>query len=105
MTILYLFGSRARGDHQPDSDYDVFIDTVEGDIPSDMDELEQTLDILEPFSVEKGGRLDLFFLYGDDLVSAYDPDERRIIQDKWAFRAFQQSARMVSLDWLIKELS
>lgn len=25
-TALYLFGSRARGDHRPDSDIDLFID-------------------------------------------------------------------------------
>ncbi len=29
-TALYLYGSRARGDHQPDSDLDVMIDYVKG---------------------------------------------------------------------------
>ena len=30
---MYLFGSRARGDEQPDSDYDVLIVTKEKDLP------------------------------------------------------------------------
>ena len=29
-TALYLYGSRARGDHRPDSDLDVMIDHVHG---------------------------------------------------------------------------
>lgn len=34
-TALYLFGSRARGDHRPDSDIDLFIDyDVTAKIPS-----------------------------------------------------------------------
>ena len=29
---LYLFGSRARGDHRPDSDVDLLYDVSEGDV-------------------------------------------------------------------------
>jgi hypothetical protein len=29
-TALYIYGSRARGDHRPDSDFDVFVDYTEG---------------------------------------------------------------------------
>lgn len=30
---IYLFGSRARGDHQPDSDYDLMVIVAESDMP------------------------------------------------------------------------
>jgi len=30
---IYLFGSRARGDHQPDSDYDFMVIVPQSDLP------------------------------------------------------------------------
>jgi len=30
---IYLFGSRARGDHDPDSDYDLLVVVPESDLP------------------------------------------------------------------------
>ena len=46
VTELYLFGSRARGDHRPDSDVDLFIDYDPGrQVPSyfRLIEIEQKL--------------------------------------------------------------
>lgn len=45
---LYLFGSRARGDHRPDSDADVaiFLDQVTDPIGEQFDLIDQGYDIL-----------------------------------------------------------
>ena len=45
---LYLFGSRARGDHRPDSDADlaIFLDQVSDPIREQFDLIDQGYDIL-----------------------------------------------------------
>ncbi len=48
LKALYLFGSRARGDHRPDSDADVavFLDVVSDPIGEQFDLIDQAYDIL-----------------------------------------------------------
>jgi uncharacterized protein len=49
---VYLFGSRARGDHEPDSDIDVLI--VLADIPSYADDLRASGEAAARLSLEAG---------------------------------------------------
>lgn len=50
---IYLFGSRARGTHQPESDIDIAIDAQK---PLDFHEIMQAKDVMEalriPFKVD-----------------------------------------------------
>jgi len=90
---LYLFGSRARGDHKKDSDFDVFIDSVN---LSDV-RFRMIVNLLRPYAVEYGGRLDLFELCGDNLLAVYDEyDCRRVILDKYDFHNLQVEAEPIT---------
>jgi len=99
MSELYLFGSRARGDHQPDSDIDVFIDIV--NLTSGR--IRMITHLLRPYSVEYGGKLDLFELHGDDMLAVFDNyDSRKIIFDKMSFSALQEDAQPITLVELVQ---
>ncbi|GAG36388.1 unnamed protein product [marine sediment metagenome] len=87
---LYLFGSRARGDHRPDSDFDVFA----------IDAPDSLYDALEPYAVEHGGNLDLFSFAGDCLWAAYD-EERRVILDKWRQADIAKECKEITIEELI----
>ena len=50
-TAAYLYGSRARGDHRPDSDADVFIDY---DPDSKIPDLFELIDIEARIGIETG---------------------------------------------------
>jgi hypothetical protein len=65
--MLYLFGSRARGDYRVDSDIDVIIDSHD-----DLSIVEQ----FSKYAIENGGVLDLFIHYGDVIVAAYSDWDR-----------------------------
>ena len=43
ITAVYLFGSRARGDNRPDSDYDMIVEVGPGFRASDIFEFEDEL--------------------------------------------------------------
>ena len=99
MSELYLFGSRARGDHKDDSDFDVFIDSV--NLTSGRTRM--IIHLLRPYSVECGGKLDLFELVGDDMLAVYDEyDVRRILLDKYDFKALQEEAEPLTLIELVQ---
>jgi uncharacterized protein len=79
---LYLFGSRARGDHEPDSDVDVAV-ILDQKLPDSFDVsreiLEDTYDLLletgfyiQPWPLEKGSL--------DDPPAHPDPRISRAIQ-------------------------
>ena len=86
MAKIFLFGSRARGDHQPNSDFDVFV-IGEGD-------LKLTMQALEPYCLELGGNLDLFYFAGDCLLAVWS--ERRIF-GKWDISGVASDAKEISL--------
>jgi predicted nucleotidyltransferase len=101
MAELYLFGSRARGEHRPDSDFDVFIYALDD---PDETEVEAFVDVLEHYCIENGGNLDLFLYLGDCLASVLC-EERRVLLDKWRHIDLQKEATKIDLDWLLNELS
>jgi len=81
---LYLFGSRARGDHEPDSDVDVAV-VLDQEMPQPFDVtreiLEETYDLLldtgyyiQPWPLEKGS-LD------DPLSHPYPQISRAVLRD------------------------
>jgi hypothetical protein len=90
MAKIYLFGSRARGDHKKTSDFDVFV-IGEGD-------LKLTMQVLEPYCVELGGNLDLFHFAGDCLLAVFG--ERRIF-GKWDLHGVAEDAKEITLEELI----
>lgn len=90
MSKLYLFGSRARGDHRPDSDFDVIA----------IDAPDELYDALEPYAVEHGGNLDLFCFAGDCLWAAYD-EERKVLLSKWNQKAIAEDVKEITLEELI----
>ena len=93
MSELYLFGSRARGDHKSDSDYNVFIDSTN----VTHARARTLVSILRPYAVEHGGRLDLFELHGDVMHAVYDEhDIRRIMLDKHDFHNLQVEAEPIT---------
>jgi predicted nucleotidyltransferase len=99
MSELYLFGSRARGDHKPNSDIDVFIDSVN----LTGVRLRMIVNLLRPYAVEYGGKLDLFELHGDDLIPPFDVhDCRRVILNKWSFKDLQAEAKPITLMELVQ---
>lgn len=99
MSELYLFGSRARGDHKPDSDFDVFIDSVN----LTRGRVRMIVHLLRPYAVEHGGKLDLFELVGDDMLAVYDEyDCRRVLLNKHTFRDLQVEAEPVTLMELVQ---
>lgn len=93
MSELYLFGSQARGDQKPDSDFDVFIDAVNlTDARARM-----IINLLRPYAIEYGGRLDLFELNGDVLHAVFDEhDLRRVMLDKYDFHNLQVEAEPIT---------
>jgi len=91
---LLLFGSRARGDYREDSDYDVFI----------IGAHPKLLEILKPYSLERGGKLDLFLFAGDCLLAAFDPDGMRRIFGKVDLRGVAEDAVEISLSQLLEWL-
>ena len=93
MSELYLFGSRARGDQKPDSDFDVFIDAVNlTDVRARM-----IINLLRPYAIEYGGRLDLFELLGDELHAVFDEyGIRKIMLDKYDFHNLQVEAEAIA---------
>lgn len=94
MSELYLFGSRARGDHKPDSDFDVFIDGCN----VTHTRARMIINFLRPYAVEYGGRLDFFELCGDELHAVYDEyGVRRVLLDKHSFKALQVDAEPITL--------
>jgi predicted nucleotidyltransferase len=93
MSELYLFGSQARGDHKPDSDYDVFIDSVS----ITHARAQMIIHLLRPYAIEYGGRLDLFELHGDVMHAVYDEhDIRRVMLDKYDFHNLQVEAKPIT---------
>lgn len=99
--MLYLFGSRATGDARPNSDWDVFIDSA----CCDDDTVRLYCDTLKPFAVENGGPLDLFELAGDTMLAVFDEyDCRRVLLDKYSFRALQEDAEAITLKELIRRM-
>ena len=81
---LYLFGSRARGDHQPDSDVDVAV-VLDQEMPRPFDVtreiLEDTYDLLldtgyyiQPWPLEKGS-------LEDPLSHPYPQISRAVLRD------------------------
>jgi len=62
---MWLFGSRRRGDHRPDSDIDIFLDDGE-EIPSE-------------WLIVNGGPVDAFHLPGDDGWGWAVGDEERAL--------------------------
>ncbi len=99
MSELYLFGSRARGDHKLDSDIDVFIDSVN----LTRGRITMIVHLLRPYSVEYGGRLDLFELIGDDLIPPFDKhDCRRVLLNKHSYKDLQAEAQPVTLVELVQ---
>ncbi len=99
MSELYLFGSRARGDHKPDSDIDVFIDAVN----LTRGRMRMITHLLRPYAVEHGGKLDLFELHGDDMIPVYDKhDCRRVLLNKHTFKDLQVEAEPVTLVELVQ---
>lgn len=98
---LYLFGSRARGDHRPDSDWDVLIDGVGMAVDHECDEI---VHLLAPYTVEHGGKLDLFYYMGDCLMSAID-EERRIILSKWNLQGIQEDAKEIDVNELLYQMT
>ncbi len=104
--LLYLFGSRATNEHKPGSDYDVFIDMA-ANIATVEDPYEQEADHichgLEEYTVEQGGELDLFLLFGDELIASMNY-ERKIILGKHGFTALQEDAIPITYKWLKEQL-
>jgi len=99
MHELYLFGSRARGDHKDDSDFDVFIDSVN----LTRGRMTMITHLLRPYAVEYGGKLDLFELVGDDMLAVYDENvSRRVLLNKHSFRALQEEAQPLTLIELVQ---
>lgn len=99
--MLYLFGSQATGEARPDSDWDVFIDTVH----CEEREIQRYEQVLKPFAVEHGGKLDLFMLCGDTMLAVFDEyDCRRVLLDKYSFRALQEDAELITLNELIHRM-
>ena len=92
MPKLYLFGSVARGEDAP-KDIDVLM------IPADADCVKR----LEPYAIENGGRLDLFFFAGDALWPAYDDTEgmRRIMLSKHTKDAIAADLTEITFEKLI----
>lgn len=87
---LYLFGSRARGDHSPESDFDVLV----------IDAPDSLYGALEPYAVEHGGNLDLFCFAADCLWAAYD-EERKIILSKSTNAGITQDIKEITLEELM----
>jgi hypothetical protein len=55
------------------------------------------INLLRPYALEHGGRLDLFELHGDVLHSVYDGyDCRRILLDKYSFKSLQVEAEAIT---------
>ena len=105
--ILYLFGSRAKGNHQPDDDFDVFID-FEADIATDRDPYcqEGTIlnDILTEYTVENGGCLHLWDLFkGNELVPALEWDNSTFLT-RWELKSLWKHAKPIHLDELLHRL-
>jgi uncharacterized protein len=50
-TSLYMFGSRARGDNQPDSDLDLFYEIDEGHVKSFLDLIGFELDLQDELGI------------------------------------------------------
>ncbi len=99
MSELYLFGSRAREDYKPDSDIDVFIDSVN----LTRGRVRMITHLLRPYALEYGGKLDLFELVGDDLIPPFDEhDCRRVLLNKWSFKDLQAEAKPVTLIELVQ---
>ena len=79
---LYLFGSRARGDHEPDSDVDIAVvldQEIERPFDLTREILEDTYDVLletghyiQPWPLEKGSL--------DDPLAHPDPRISRAVQ-------------------------
>lgn len=101
MPRLYLFGSRATGDHSPDSDWDVILFKEEGDEPRDM---EAAVDFLKPYTVEHGGNLDLFLFGGDCLISAMD-EHRRIMLSRHTFTAVKEDLVEIDINTLLYRMT
>lgn len=89
---LYLFGSRARGDHRPDSDFDVLA----------IDAPDSLYGALEPYAVEHGGNLDLFCFAADCLWAAYD-EERKIILSKFNSAGITNDIKEITLEELVSD--
>ncbi len=75
---LYLFGSRARGDHRPDSDLDVavFLDQAPDSIAEQFDLIERGYDIvlstgvnIQPWVFDQASRTDPAYHRASHLVS------------------------------------
>lgn len=93
MPQLFLFGSRARHEHHEDSDFDVYV----------IGATEELLNLLEPYSLERGGNLDLFTFAGDCLLAAYDEDGIRRIFGKWDLYGVSQDAIEITLFDLLSD--
>lgn len=74
---VYLFGSRARGDNRPDSDYDFSID------PGKLDNLIRFIDFSDELEKELGCKVDVISRKGmkDDLFKRKMIDEEVLIYE------------------------
>ncbi|MBI3513970.1 MAG: nucleotidyltransferase domain-containing protein [Proteobacteria bacterium] len=73
VVAVYLYGSRARGDHQMDSDVDVAV-AFSGDIENLVDLDDQLIDVAYPVQLETGLYMQLWAL---EAASLSDPASHR----------------------------
>jgi len=99
---MMLFGSILE-DEKNAGDVDVVI------IGGKDDEIHSACDILEPYSIEKGGVLDLFVDNGIDFNAAYDPDRRIWIGSakggEYVWKNITQNWKEISMPNLIELLT
>jgi len=65
LAALYVFGSRARGDHQPDSDLDLAV--ILRNTPSSLAHADDTLlDVTYPIEIDHGVHIQAWGLAADE---------------------------------------
>lgn len=109
---IFLFGSRGRGNPREDSDWDLVISECQ--LPDQdpnfnaytKDDVAQVVEILRPFAIENGGKIDLFMDNGFNFLAVYDENQYRGIY--WSIlkhasdyiQDFLSDAKPVSMEWV-----
>ena len=79
LAALYVFGSRARGDHEPDSDLDLAV--VLRDAPSSLARADETLlDLTYPIEIDHGIHIQAWALAADEVGQPSVAFRRRLTE-------------------------